>query len=141
MNVLTERLADLTQAQFDFVQIANQLDAKKRDQPGVCGAWSPKDVAAHLTGWDQLLLQFITDSENFVPPDDIDRFNQQSVQRRKDIGWPDVLQEMGTNFRHLQAAVAATTPEMAIHDRVFSWLAGRIEDYVLHRDQLAAWVT
>lgn len=52
MNKLIEQLANLTRAQSDFVQIANQLDPQKRNQPGVCGEWSPKDVVAHLVGWD-----------------------------------------------------------------------------------------
>ena len=79
MNTLTERLANLTRAQSDFVQTGNQLDPQKRDQPGVCGEWSPKDMVAHLVGWDKSLLEFITDIDNFSPPHDIDQFNQHSV--------------------------------------------------------------
>jgi len=51
------------------------------------------------------------------------------------------MQEMEANFRNLQQVVVVVSPEMKIYDRVTSWLAGRTEDYVLHRSQLAAWVT
>jgi hypothetical protein len=140
MNKLSERLSNLTRAQADFVRIGNQIDPQKRDQPGVCGQWSPKDLAAHLVGWDKSLLEFITDMDSFTPPDDIDRFNDQSVQMRKHLSWPDVMQEMEVNFRQLQQAVVTVNPEMKIYDRVISWLAGRTEDYIIHRGQLAAWV-
>jgi hypothetical protein len=141
MNTLSEQLANLTCAQSDFVQIANQLDPQKRDQAGVCGEWSPKEVVAHLAGWDQSLLTFITDNDNFIPPNDVEQFNQQSVQSRKHLSWPEIMQEMEANFRKLQQVVVVVSPEMKIFDRVTSWLAGRTEDYVLHRSQLAAWVT
>ncbi len=140
MNTLTARLADLNRAQSDFVQTANQLEPQKRDQPGVCGEWSPKDVVAHLVGWDQALLVFITDPDHFSPPDDIDLFNQQSVQLREHFGWSEVIQEMDLNFRNLQQAVVTVHPEMKIYERATSWLAGRAEDYTLHQIQLAAWV-
>lgn len=141
MNALSERLADLTRVQSDFVQIANQLDPQKRNQAGVCGEWSPKEVVTHLVGWDQSLLTFITDNDNFVPPDDVEEFNRQSVQSREHLSWSDVMQEMEATFRDLQQAVADVHPEMKIYDRVGGWLAGRTEDYGLHRGQLAAWVT
>ena len=141
MNKLIEQLANLTRAQSDFVQIANQLDPQKRNQPGVCGEWSPKDMVAHLVGWDQSLLTFITDNDKFIPPNDVEQFNQQSVQSRKHLSWPDIMQEMEVNFRDLQQGVIVVSPEMKIFDRVSSWLAGRTEDYVLHRSHLAAWVT
>ncbi len=125
MNTLAEQLADLTQAYVEFVEIANQLDPQKRLQPGVCGAWSPKDMVAHLVGWDSSLLAFITDPNNFDPPYDVEQFNQQSVAQRKTLAWSDAMREMAVMFHSLQQAVADVTPEMQIHDRVLSWLAGR----------------
>ena len=85
---------------------------------------------------DQALLEFISDTDSFSPPHDIDQFNQQSVQMRKHLGWSEVMQEMEVNFRNLQQAVVAVHPEMKIYERVVSWLAGRTEDYRLHRSQL-----
>jgi hypothetical protein len=140
VNALTEQLADLTQAHADFLKIAYQLEPQKREQPGVCGEWSPKDVVAHLVGWDRLLLEFIADTDSFVPPTDADQFNQQSVYARQDLGWSDVMQEMAAIFYDLQQAVATVNAYMQIYDRVLSWLAGRTEDYRLHRGQLAEWV-
>ena len=55
---------------------------------------------------------------------------------RKHLGWSEVMQEMEVNFRNLQQAVVAVHPEMKIYERVVSWLAGRTEDYRLHRSQL-----
>ncbi len=140
-DTLVEQLAELTRVQSDFVEIANRLDLHKCDQPGVCGEWSPKDVVAHLVGWDNALLEFITDIDNFTPPVDIDQFNQQSVQIRKHLNWPDIMREMEIIFRKLRQAVVTVTPEMQVYDQVASWLTGRTEDYELHRGQFIAWLT
>ena len=140
MSALNKQFAELTEAHAEFIEIANQLDPEKRFQPGVCGEWSPKDVVAHLVGWDALLLAFIIDADNFTPPDDIDQFNQQSVANCTHLGWPEVLQEMADTFYHLQRAMGTVTPERSTHDRVLSWLAGRTEDYALHQTHIADWV-
>ena len=140
MSTLKERLADCVQAQAEFVQVSVQLDPEKREQPGVCGDWSPKDVVAHLVGWDQAFLEFINDPDNFIPPDDIDLFNERSVQVRKQLSWSVVMQEMEINFRQLQQAVASVNADMKIYDWTMRWLGGRTEDYDLHRSQFEVWV-
>ncbi|MEZ4714043.1 MAG: hypothetical protein R3A44_43065 [Caldilineaceae bacterium] len=130
----------LQTAHTRFVQVAEQLDPVRHIQPGVCGAWSPKDVAAHLVGWDASLKQLIVDIENFEPPYDVHAFNQRSVEARADRTWAVVMAELTTNFDELSEALAIVAPEMKIYARVTGWLAGRIADYELHTEQLESWL-
>ena len=50
MDALTERLADLTRAHADFLAIANQLQPRTREQPGVCGEMGGGDTRARRGG-------------------------------------------------------------------------------------------
>ena len=137
---LEELHTKLSVAYVDFLQTAKQLDATKRDQPGVCGEWTPKDVVAHLIGWDASLCSFITDPEGFDPPHDVHAFNTQSVAKRQSLAWEVVMDELEQNFADLQRAIATITPEMKPYERVCSWIQGRTEDYKLHMQQLKEWV-
>ena len=131
---------ELEAAHIQFVDIAGRLDPAKRDAAGVCGEWSPREVAAHLVGWDASVKQLIDDIENFEPPYDVHGFNQRSVAARADRAWRTVMSELSTNFTELTQALATVTPDMRIYDHVTGWLGGRLEDYRLHTGQLEAWV-
>lgn len=132
--------AKLDEAHKRFTQVADRLPPTKRRQSGVCGEWSPKQVVAHLAGWDASLKQLIVDIEHFDPPYDVHAFNRQSVALRSSLGWGEVMQELQLNFGELGQAIAMVEPRMRIYDRVHSWMAGRIDDYELHRNQLEAWL-
>lgn len=139
-TTINKLLAELKSAHTLFIKTAKQLDPAKHNRAGVCGEWSPKDVAAHLTGWDQLLTTFINDPVNFSPPQDVDQFNTLSVQKRRSHDWDEIIAECQTNFSQLEESLATVTVHMKIFARVSSWLPGRIADYKLHQQQLAEWL-
>lgn len=140
MNRIPDQLIKLTAAQELFVATADRLDPVLSLRPGVCGEWSPKDVVAHLVGWDESLLTFIVDIDNFEPPTDVDKFNEMSVYSRQSLSWEEALTEMDTIFQQLRQALPTVTPDMKIYPRVTGWLDGRTADYELHQGQLAAWL-
>jgi hypothetical protein len=131
---------DLSDAFAKFCQAANQLTPSLRRKPGVSGKWSPIEVVAHLIGWDQLFQDFIVDADEFDPPIDVNQFNAQSVTSFTGLIWEELMHELETSFRGLDQALADVQPDMAIYPRVMMWLQGRIEDYKLHTEQLAAWL-
>lgn len=44
-----------------------QIDPARMDQPGVAGAWSIKDIVAHLTGWQPRLIARIQAAQRGEP--------------------------------------------------------------------------
>ena len=140
MNTELENLqTKFSTAYAHFLQIATALEPDKRNRPGACGEWSPKDVISHLSGWDKLMQAFITDLDLFDPPDDIDTFNAKSVLERQNLSWEESITESHSGFYGLQEAITAVTPDMQIYNRVCGWLNGRKEDYDFHAAQLGAW--
>ena len=133
-------LNDLETAFAAFVQAAEALSPEKRRLVGGCGDWSPKDVVAHLVGWDESMKTLIVAPEQFEPPYDVHRFNAQSVASRADKSWDEVCAEMNVNFQELGHALATVTPEQRIYPRIVDWLPGRKADYELHSRQLQTWL-
>ena len=126
---LSENLSDAYQ---HFLAVASKLDVSQRTQSGVCGEWSPKDVVAHLVGWDTEALRGFTlfaddQADTFVPIDvhKIDEFNAQSVTTRQDCSWDDVISEMKTTFQALQAKIEIVQAKELNADGGFgNWLIG-----------------
>jgi hypothetical protein len=139
---LTRLETELSTAYTNFVRATAQLDLDKRYKPGVSGDWSPKDVIAHLVGWDKSLQAFIADPDGFNPEPlyDTNMFNAKSVSERKHQSWEETLDELDSSYIDLQKAIATVTAEMKIYDRVRGWLKGRRGDYEFHTVQLAEWI-
>jgi len=134
------RLVTLSGAYTKFCQAANQLTPQQHNQPGVCGDWSPKEVVAHLVGWDELFHDFIVDPDEFDPPIDVNQFNTHSVATLQELPWAGVMRELEVSFRGLEQALSTVQPDMKMYPRVMMWMQGRIEDYELHTGQIAAWL-
>jgi hypothetical protein len=141
MDAELEKLqTELSTVYARFFQVATALEPAKHNQPGVCGDWSPKEVVAHLTGWDKSVQEFIADPDGFDPPYDVDTFNAKSVSERQHLSWDESIDELQAGFRGLQKVVSTVTADMRIYNRISEWLKLRREDYDLHAGQLQDWI-
>ena len=134
--------AKLNAAYTNYLHAIQGLESDKRSQPGVSGAWTAKDIVAHLTGWNAALHEFIIDPENFNPEPlyDVHTFNASSVAKRESQTWQETVHEWQTTFTNLNEALATLLKEGCMYDRVVSWLEGRIADYEFHLEQLNDWL-
>ncbi len=139
---LEDRQLEFSVAFSAFCEILDQIDDKKYDQPGVCGAWSPREVVFHLLGWDRAMEAFIANPECFdhVPLLDFDSFNAQSISDRQHQLWEETLDEMQCGHARLQESIATVSAESKIFERLCEWLMGRKADYEHHTVQLSRWV-
>jgi uncharacterized protein (TIGR03083 family) len=79
-------------------------------QPGACGAWSVRDVLAHISAWERRMLAWNTSHLRGEPPEvpqpwDIERMNAEAHARTKDRPLAEVLEEFRQSY---QAALAQT---------------------------------
>lgn len=86
-------------------------------EPGVNGAWSVKDVIAHVTSWEGEAMKYLPGiAEGRRPPryatlyGGIDAFNAETHQRRKTLPLSDVLAQQMDIHRRL-IAFLATVPD------------------------------
>jgi hypothetical protein len=54
--IKSEILQWLEEAQRQWQTLLDEVGPARMEQPGVNGAWSMKDIIAHLTGWNRHLL-------------------------------------------------------------------------------------
>ena len=138
--------ADLSVAHQQFVAVAEQLSSNLRSTYGVCGDWSPKQVIAHLIGWDTEAARGLTlfadgEEEQFIPVTDVNAFNASSVQTREQLSWDTVMSDLAQAHSELQSTIEILQEKNRKSDSGFGrWLIGRKQDYDLHRQQLEQWL-
>jgi hypothetical protein len=134
---------NLAQAHATFQQVAAALPPDCRDQAGVCGQWTPKQVAAHLAGWEREAARALHALLAGAPEDlvsDIDRFNRASVDARTHLSWEGTCWELHAAHETLQQAIDALIQARRYAAGYLSWMDGRIADYAVHTAQLSAWL-
>jgi len=119
--------------------------------------WSPRDVLAHLIGWNRYTIDgckqiikgqtpfYFADAEN-----DYANVNAESVQRYSSEDKDVLLDELGTSFWELRTHLLSVDlahweTDFGIRDRgvvitVANTVEGLIRDYDEHRRQIEKWV-
>jgi hypothetical protein len=133
-------------------------------RPGVSGAWSAKDVLAHVTWWEQRLVEALTtgagDRESAIgrvatygfldQPIDLDVQNAGSHRQDRDVPLGVVRHQRRRSFAQIEALVAAMPEEVlqifAGLDDAPSDVPHRVrirrdtyEHYREHADAILAW--
>lgn len=97
-----------------------QVETERRSQPGPNGAWSVKDILAHLTAWEQRKLRLLphylrgetpADPAPINGPAEVDAFNQRTFLANRDRPLADVQTAFHASHRELMAAIEALTDE------------------------------
>jgi hypothetical protein len=84
-------------------------------QPGVVGAWSVRDIIAHVTTWEEEALKHLPGiAEGRRPPryavtyGGIDAFNALVTGRKKDLSLAEVFRQQAAVHRRLVALIKRT---------------------------------
>jgi hypothetical protein len=137
-----------------FEQTLDRVSAAQTTAPNVVGAWTPKDVLAHMIYWQQLPVHELNAAlrgERYSEDgSNSDEVNARTVAESQQTDWETLRAE----FRKAHQAVierirslpdAAFDPdgiiEQALNDSVVGALAGNTwEHYDLHGAQLRDWL-
>ena len=128
-------------AAFDmFLDVCAQIDPALQEQKVVDGQWSPKDLVAHLTGWEheatERFWRFLAGPTESIAYDD-DSFNSRSVAARQHLTWNQTIRELKTARQSFLEAIAAITPDdLTQEPRFAQWLVTITEHYAEHTMQL-----
>lgn len=137
-------LEELSNLQGEFIEVAQQIAKPKRNQPGVCGSWSPKQVAAHITGWEKEItrqFELFRDGLEEAIEYDIDEFNKESVQKRDHLSWEETITELQQAHEQFsEKAMSISSRELANNTEYKEWVEVQINHYRHHINQLKKWV-
>lgn len=90
------------------------LDSTEIERPGTVGAWSIKDVLAHIAGWQGWMVQVYpvrlqtgdVPAELRVTEENTDEWNRRFVEERRGQAPEKVLGELADGLRRLQTLAA-----------------------------------
>jgi len=110
--------------------LLNTLTEKQMVQPGVCGAWSVKDILAHLHEWAQMVLRWyragVRGADVKTPASDLKWsetpiLNQRIFEQYRDVPLADVRALFAASHAEIRAAVIAIPEEELITPRFYRW--------------------
>ncbi len=112
-------LAKLLESRAALEKVLGKVAPDAMTSPGVCGAWSAKDVLAHVAHWQELHLGWWAAVQRGetpeVPapgltfrPDDMDKLNQQIFRAHCDQPLEEVLHYLRETYERFMAVVEAT---------------------------------
>src|SRR5437867_6008574 len=113
-------LKRLDQAWAAFQQSYAGLSDAELMEPGVTGAWSVRDIIAHVTWWEEealthlpLILAGGKPPRYSVTHGGIDAFNARMTEQRKHLSLAEVLKQQEEVHRRLVAFVAGAPDDQA----------------------------
>jgi hypothetical protein len=128
-------LADLQEENRAWEALLAEIGEARIGQPGVAGAWSIKDIVAHLTGWRKRTvarLQAAATGDPEPPPpwpshlqtdDEINAWIYEMNQRRS---LREVLDDSQQTFLALVTAIEALPEAELIDPHHFPWTNGEV---------------
>jgi hypothetical protein len=124
------------------------LSDAQMTEPGVTGDWSPKDILAHVTIWEEEALKYlplIVDGES--PPryavqyGGIDAFNALMLAKKRDLSLSQVIDQLGETHRRLVNYVESVPEEQFVQETRFRrrLRLDTYHHYPIHARMLKAW--
>lgn len=109
-------------------------------QGGVCGWWSVRDIAAHLTSYEHVLLEVLQGFLGGGPTPYLEQFkggeifNDQQVEVRKNYAVRDVLREYETVQAKTMQLVAQLSPETLRQVGSLPWYGAdyALDDFIVY---------
>jgi hypothetical protein len=150
-------LLELARAEHHkFDELVRGVADSQMSAPGVEGAWSVRDIAAHLMFWQQRAIFFLECARDGWQPDNdrwsagsIDERNEMNYQAHKNRSVADVLAELHeTQAKFIRLVEATPEQDLSASGR-HEFLAGVVlidrisgetyEHYRDHSDTLGEW--
>lgn len=101
----TELLNQIEMEHRRLEQNIFMLPEAERTQPGVVGEWSLKDILAHLTAWEQRLLQRVQGQPEAGAGLSTHEFNEQVYQANRTRCWTEVRIAYEQSYEQVLALV------------------------------------
>lgn len=111
----------------------SRLDEEQLLQPLGSDGWTVKDLLAHITIWEQRMVQWMRESLRGYTPerpapgmtwDDLDRLNQINYEESKDRSLDSVLGEFNRSHHQVLQIVGELTQEDLFDPQRFAWRNG-----------------
>lgn len=120
----------IEEARQSFGALLSTLARLQMIQPGMVGEWSVKDVVAHLTVWERMMVAWLADYLNEVPvvrptsDVEFDEWNERIYLENKDKPLEEVLDAFESTHEMTQQALQETPDEELFEAGRYSYRGG-----------------
>jgi hypothetical protein len=108
----------------------DELSPVQLTHPGLVGAWSAKDVLAHLIEWEQMVLNWhsaglkgkvpVTPAEGFNWAQ-LPQLNQQIYERHRDRSLADIQKDFKSSFKKILSTIQRLSDEDLFTRGRYAW--------------------
>ena len=111
------------------------------EAPGACGAWSVKDILAHLASYEEVLVDVLSTFVGRHPTPTLDKFiepggqfNDNEVGRRKGRTLREVLDEFNDAHAQVMSLAVKISPERFRHSGTLPWygMEYALDDFIVY---------
>ncbi|HHY89459.1 MAG TPA: ClbS/DfsB family four-helix bundle protein [Chloroflexi bacterium] len=115
--------------------------AEDRELPGAAGQWSPKDIIAHLTSFEDMLADLLGSLLEPRPTPVLDfyirdheGFNLSTVEQRRPLSWDQVLAEYREAFERSRDLLARIPEDQRRQTGLLPWYGPEydLEDFLVY---------
>jgi uncharacterized damage-inducible protein DinB len=129
---ISEQYATRVQSVLDLV---DKVPPDRREEPGMVGKWSLKDLMGHLAYWDYVTRSQLEAEQAGIEPETDDRdediVNAEQARARSDWTWEQVMAEVIDN-RDARIELHKRPSKHDMTEVGGHWLE--------HREQIEAWI-
>ena len=154
------QILELIKTEHEALQaVLESLAESQMIQPGAEEKLSVKDLLAHITDWEQRMVQWIEESlQGQIPEqpapgmtwDDLDRLNEQTYLANKDRPLAEIRSDFKASYQQALATVQALSQADLFDPHRFTWREGNalwhmVEvntwvHYREHRESISRWL-
>ncbi len=140
MSNFSQALSELHKTYKTLFELLSIYPPDKREQPGVGGDWSAKEIIAHLVGWvveaERCYDQFAAGKTGKTLYDP-DIFNKNSISERANLDWKETVKDLREALRSFLSKATKVAPESAAANTLYqAWLEGLSNDCKEHIQEL-----
>jgi hypothetical protein len=126
-------LAELNAENEAWEGLLADIGEERMDEPGVAGAWSIKDIVAHLAAWRRRTvgrIEAVANGQPEPPPpwpadlNDDDEINAWFHERDRGMSVRETLAESRRVFEQLVSAIAKLPEDSVSNPARFPWMEG-----------------
>lgn len=143
----TEMLQRVRTTRDAFEEALAAVPPERMTAPGVNGDWSVKDVLAHVTWWEQHLLERLRTGQEplYAPSDDpravTDAANAAIYTEHREQPLEDVRAAFDASYQELLATLQALPPDDLADDDFYESIGSdTFSHYQQHTEMLRAWL-
>lgn len=131
-NAITKEklLQKIEASRKQLQEVLGQVDRSQMTQPGVVGEWSVKDVVAHLTAWEDMMVTWLVDYPKGVPVErptsdaEFDEWNERIYLQNKDKPLEEVLRAFDSAHEMTLQALHDTPEEVLFEAGRYAYRGG-----------------